>query len=158
MIERILVAVDDSPSALTAANVAIDLARQLNARLLAVHVLADHLLSTMVARASSDPEIGLRRDSIAASVLGHVAHMAGQAGVALETQQLEGDVARLVLRTAKTWQADLLVVGRSDQRAPGEPYVGSQTAHILEFAEQPVLVVPRTTKDTPKRPAGESAG
>jgi nucleotide-binding universal stress UspA family protein len=149
VIERILLAVDDSPSALAAATVAIDLARRLNAQLLAVNVLADHLLSTMLARASADPEIAVRRDSSAASVLGHVAHMADRAGVALETQLLEGDVARLVLRTARTWHADLLVVGHSDQRAPGEPYVGSQTAHILEFAEQPVLVVPRFTRDAP---------
>jgi hypothetical protein len=34
------------------------------------------------------------------------------------------------------------VIGKSDQqRRAGAPYVGGETANVLEFAEQPVLVV-----------------
>lgn len=37
------------------------------------------------------------------------------------------------------------MIARSQQRChTGDPYVGSETVHVLEFAEQPVLVVPHT--------------
>ena len=46
---------------------------------------------------------------------------------------------------AQAWAADLTVMARSQRRhRAGDPYVGSETAHVLEFTEQPVLVVPRT--------------
>ncbi len=47
-----------------------------------------------------------------------------------------------VLDTAIDWHADLIVMGRSDRRATGRPYVGSQTEHVLEFTHVPVVVVP----------------
>jgi hypothetical protein len=36
----------------------------------------------------------------------------------------------------------VIVIGRSGGRRSGEPYVGSEVRHVLEFADQPVLVVP----------------
>ncbi len=48
----------------------------------------------------------------------------------------------MLLRVAQQWHADLIVMGRSDKRRPGVPYVGNQTEHLLEFASVPVLVVP----------------
>jgi hypothetical protein len=39
------------------------------------------------------------------------------------------------------------VIGKSGGRRLGEPYVGSQTAHVLEFADRPVLVVPPSSRD-----------
>lgn len=47
-----------------------------------------------------------------------------------------------LLTIARKWDADLIVMGRSDMRRPGQCYVGSQTEHLLEFTEIPVLVVP----------------
>jgi|SoimicmetaTmtLPB_FD_contig_61_2554391_length_1633_multi_3_in_0_out_0_2 nucleotide-binding universal stress UspA family protein len=143
MISRILLAVDDSPAALTATEVTLDLASRLGARVLAVNVVSRYLLSTLHASGSGISSIDKRQEPAAAAVLRHVARMAERATVDLETQQLEGDVARHVLGLARGWHADLIVIGRSGQRAPGEPYVGSETAHVLEFAELPVLVVPR---------------
>lgn len=151
MISRILLAVDDSPAALAAARVTVELAQRLDAQVLAVNVLADHVLSNLLARHSADADIARRRGLGAASVLDHVAQMAERAGVSVETQQLEGDVARHVLRLASAWHADMVVIGRSGQHGPGEPYVGSETAHVLEFAELPVLVVPLA-------PTGHAAG
>jgi nucleotide-binding universal stress UspA family protein len=143
MISRILLAVDDSPAALTATEVTLDLASRLGARILAVNVVSDHLLSTLPATGSEVSSIEQRQELAVAAVLRHVARLAERAAVDLETQQLQGDVARDVLALARTWHAELIVIGRSDQRGPGEPYVGSETAHVLEFAELPVLVVPR---------------
>jgi nucleotide-binding universal stress UspA family protein len=64
------------------------------------------------------------------------------AGWEIETRQLGGEPARHILTEARGWPADLIVIGKSGGRQLGEPYVGSQTAHVLEFADRPVLVVP----------------
>ncbi len=151
MITRILAAVDDSPAALTAARAAIDLAVRLGARVRAVNVLRDGALGDAFEAVSGDTRVRERRGVAAASVLGHVARLARRSGVEVETCQLHGDPARRILAEARTWHADLVVIGRSEQeRRAGAPYVGGETAHVLEFAEQPVLVVP------PSVPAGDA--
>ena len=38
--------------------------------------------------------------------------------------------------------SDLIGMGRSDMRRPDGRYVGSQTEHLLEFTDSPVVVVP----------------
>jgi nucleotide-binding universal stress UspA family protein len=142
MITRILLAVDDSPAALAAARTAVELAAALGARVRAVHVLRDHVLSNALAAATGQADVGERRDVAASSVLDHVASLARRSGVDVERWQLEGDPARGILAQARAWRADLIVIGKSDQeRRAGEPYVGGETANVLEFAEQPVLVV-----------------
>jgi nucleotide-binding universal stress UspA family protein len=83
-----------------------------------------------------------RRRHAASSVLHHVARLAEQSGVLIETRLLDGLPAAMILDEANRWPADLIVVGRSDRHEAGEPYIGSETRHILEFADRPVLVVP----------------
>ena len=58
---------------------------------------------------------------------------------------LEGDPAALLLTEATNWGADLVVIGRSDVRGTGRPYVGTVTRKVLELVDTPVLVVPRPT-------------
>ncbi|MBN9946213.1 universal stress protein, partial [Listeria monocytogenes] len=43
---------------------------------------------------------------------------------------------------AREWQADLVVLGKSSRSASGEPYIGARSRHVLEFADQPVVIVP----------------
>jgi nucleotide-binding universal stress UspA family protein len=121
--KRILVAVDDSPQALAAADVAIDLARSQGAALRLVTVR----------------EQG--RDPVPA--LHYVTGRARAAGLDTSEAVLDGGQPfERLLREAGTWLADLIVMGRSDKRPTGTPYVGSQTEHLLEFTTVPVLVVP----------------
>jgi len=143
VINRILVTVDDSRAALAAARLAVELAGRLHARVLAVHVLQDHLLSDLVASSSARPDVARRRDAAAGSVLEHVVRLGDRApGVEVEGRLTEGDPAPAVLAEARAWNADLLVVGRSARTGVGEPYMGKTVLHVLEFAEIPVLVVP----------------
>lgn len=141
MITRILVAVDDSAASMQAARTAVELAVGLGARLRVVNVLRDHLLSQALERMSGYRGVSERRDIAAAGVLGQVAALARASGVEVETCQLEGQPAQGILAEANAWPADLIVIAKSDQqRRAGEPYVGSETANVIEFAEQPVLV------------------
>lgn len=123
MTTRILVAVDDSAPSLAAAAYAVDIARSLGGELNFVTV--------------TEP------DHDAESILRHVAALAERGGVEAVTTRCDGDHPfEAILDLAAEWDADLIVMGRSDLRRPGQPYVGSQTEHLLEFTRLPVLVVP----------------
>jgi nucleotide-binding universal stress UspA family protein len=142
VIQRILLAVDDSPDSLAAARIGIELAATLKARLRIVHVSPDHLLDAAVQAASGTPAADVRRAQAAAAILTRVAGQAEAAGVEAETVLLGGDAGPAVLDAAQQWGADLVIVGKSARSARGEAYVGTQTRHVLEFADQPVLIVP----------------
>ena len=124
MITRILVAVDDSTPALAAARFAIELAGTLSAELVVVTV----------------DEAG--RNSSA--ILDHVSGLAATAEVAATTVALSDGRPpfEILLHAIDVHGADLAVMGRSDLRSTGRPYVGSQTEHLLEFTHVPVVVVP----------------
>jgi nucleotide-binding universal stress UspA family protein len=123
MMSRILVAVDDSPPAMVAATLATELAKSRRAELhfVAVSEPAHH----------------------AEKALNHLTTIARKAGVATTSTTTDGGHPfEALLAVAHAWNADLIVMGRSDNRRPGVPYVGSQTEHLLEFTHIPVLVVP----------------
>jgi nucleotide-binding universal stress UspA family protein len=123
MMDRVMVAVDDSGPALAAAEFAIQMAVDRAVELKFVTV--------------SEPG----RDSDA--LLRHVEAMATRAGIAASTTVCDdGHPFDALLDVAARWEADLIVMGRSDMRRPGTRYVGSQTEHLLEFTDIPVLVVP----------------
>jgi len=141
MIERILLAVDDSPAALAAGRLAVATAQAYGARLRVVTVVEDGLLDERLS-VLGNQGLKARRASAGSSVLSHVARAAADAGVSAEVLQLEGEAGRRILESARRWPADLVVIGRSERRGAGDPYIGSVTRQVLEFAEQPVLVAP----------------
>jgi nucleotide-binding universal stress UspA family protein len=142
VIERILAAVDDSPAGLAAARLAVDVAGRYRTGLRFVHVLGDGAVASALSRPDDGVRVAQRRDQAATALLWYVAGLARSAGVSADTRQLEGEPARRILDEARDWPAGLVVIGRSGQRGPGAPYMGRETRHVLEFAEQPVLVVP----------------
>lgn len=142
MIERILLAVDDSPDAWAAARVGAELAAGLGAELRVMHVVTDHQIDALLQSGATELDLAARRESSAASVLARVADLARARGVSVSSRLGQGHVAQAVLDEARDWPADLVIVGRSFRSVSGEPYVGAQTRQILELASRPVLVVP----------------
>ena len=139
---RILLAVNDSPAGLAAARAAIHFAKQSGGEVRAVHVLSEP-------GAAAGPRRGVPRlraegqqPGASAQVLEYVAGLAERAGVVCEVLTVHGRPARSILDQAAVWQADVIVLGRSGVRHVGQPFVGSQVLHVLEFAEVPVIVVP----------------
>ncbi len=152
MIHRVLLAVDDSADSLAAARLAVDLAAHRDQVLRVVHVSADGALDEALRTASASPGVGTRRGRSDAAVLARVQRLARRAGVEAETALLHGEVGRVLLDEARRWSADLVVVGKSSRATYGEPYVGTVTRHVLEFSEQPVLVVPPAPRVGPAAP------
>ncbi len=138
---RILVAVDDSPASLDAARAAVALAAVHGSAVRAITVtrspIPEQVSGHDRARTVERLEAGGR------SVLAWVADLSSAQGVECDTVLRSGDPFRQVLAEADRWDADLIVMGRSDRRGPSSPYLGSETAHVLEFTDRPVLVVPQ---------------
>lgn len=157
-IRRILAAVDDSPAALRAARAATDLAAGWHARLRLVTVTADHTVGALLDTATPDGGGARRVEEAGRALLRHLAETARAEGVEADAVQLAGEPFREILDQAQSWNADLIVVGRSDRRGPSSPYLGSLAARVLEFADCPVLVVPRRPRPDPgrDRPGGET--
>jgi nucleotide-binding universal stress UspA family protein len=137
------VAVDDSPAALTAARLAVALADRLGASVRFVHVQGDGELVRRLAPTSDGERLSERRTRATRSLLLHVLALAERAEVPADTVSLEGEPAAGILTQARHWGADLLVLGRSGLRRPGQQYVGAVSRNVLELSDVPVLVVPR---------------
>ena len=144
---RMLVAVNDSPAALAAARLAVALATQTDAHLRFVHVTVDGELDRALRSVHHDDRLTERRARGAGHLLRHVEAQAERAGVTVETRNLQGDPAHVLLEEARDWPADLLVVGRSGVGGAGRAYVGAVTRQLLEFSDRPVLVVPQPPAD-----------
>jgi nucleotide-binding universal stress UspA family protein len=154
MIERVLVAVDDSPESLAAARVAARLAVGWGARVRVLTVVEDSTVGEEL-EAAGGPGMEERRMEGAARLLDHVAADLGRVGVpagSVETVVGTGPPFRRILEQARTWPADMVVMAVSDRRGLRSPYVGSETEQVLEFSECPVLVVPARVGRP--RPAG----
>ena len=140
---NILVAVEDSAAGLAAAQVAVRVAADMSARLRAVHVLGDGDVERALRGGAPDAvALHARQEAGAGAVLHHVAALAAAADVPVETVVLRGRPASCILAQARDWPADVIVIGRVGGAKVGQPYVGSEVHHVLEFAEVPVLVVP----------------
>lgn len=150
-IRRVLVAVDDSPAALQAARIALDLCTGWHAELRLVSVSTDHTLGALLDTGAPDGGVTDRVEDAGRAILRHLADTARAHGLHVDGVLLTGEAFRQILDQARSWEADLIVMGRSDRRGPSSPYIGSVTAHVLEFADCPVLVVPRTSPVDPER-------
>ena len=98
MTDIILLAVNDSPEAFHAAEVAVALARRLSARLRAVSVVAE----TAPAPVGGSPKPTRDEDLSAQAALQHVTALAKKAGVDVMTVMRFGSVAAEILDEAMT--------------------------------------------------------
>jgi len=138
MTDVILLAVNDSPAAFYAAEVAVAVARRLSARLRAVSVVSEAEPRIL----DRSPELTREGDPSAQAALRHVTALGTAAGVDVVTVQRFGNVAAEILDEALTCEADLILMARVGRPGHVLQHLGSITQHVLEFATVPVLVVP----------------
>jgi nucleotide-binding universal stress UspA family protein len=132
--KRVLIAVDDSVESLAAARCGAALAAGWGANVLVV--------TAIDGAAERAPEGARERSQRLAEHVARDVRAAGNPPQNVDVAVREGEAFRCILEAAEQWRANLIVMGVSRRVALRSPYVGSQTEHVLEFAECPVLVVP----------------
>jgi nucleotide-binding universal stress UspA family protein len=144
MYRRILVPVDGSKTAALGLREAIRLAKNQRAKLRLVYVV-DKMAIIGVVEAGLDPGPVLARLARSGRRLLERTRMsAKKLGVDAETVLREPVVKRVadtILSEAKTWRADLIVMGTHGRRGVRRVVLGSDAEQILRQAEVPVLLV-----------------
>lgn len=136
---RVLCGADRSDASRRALDQAVSLARRSSGRLLLVHVLED--ISAEEPRFASHFNMEECWRAIAPDIRSTYEAMVPQdvrREVALEVQVPFGKGARELLRAARAFGADLIVLGTSGWDAP----CGATTQRVVREAECPVLTVP----------------
>lgn len=139
---RLLLCVDGSSVSMEAARVAVELASDLGAEVRAIYVVEDHAVARALEATVGGTGTAERLDQAGHSVLGHVQELGRTHGVAVGTVLRGGDPLEEILDEIRSWDPQLIVIGRTGRRGPASPLLGSLAAHVLEFAERPVLVTP----------------
>lgn len=136
---RILVAADESAFAARAADVALELARSLGAELAFMHVIDPSLVSA--------PESGIPAGQLIA-----LAEQDGRRLLAAFSQRASaqppplefihvGKPATEIVKAAKDWPADLIVIGCHGRGGVKRVLLGSVAETVMRQAACPVLVV-----------------
>jgi nucleotide-binding universal stress UspA family protein len=137
---KILVAVDESEFAARAADVGFDLARSLGAEVAIIHVV-DPAVDAYA------PEGGIRASELVALAQqdGKRLLAAFAQRAALQPAPLEfihvGKPAAEIVKGAKDWRADLIVIGSHGRGRVERLLLGSVAEAVMRHAVCPVLVV-----------------
>lgn len=155
MIQKILVALDDSDSSEHVFKYALDLAKATGSKLLLLHVLnpvdkdypsapiypaIDVYYSTLYNEALKrwQDELSEYEDHQLARVRS-LASEAEAAGIATEFTQNIGEPGRTICAIARTWDADLIVLGRRGRSGVSELLLGSVSNYVMHHAPCSVL-------------------
>lgn len=145
MYKRILVPVDGSTTSAQGLDEAIKLAQLTGASLRLIHVV-DTLTTTSGALPSAyyTVEVPLQRKEAAEQILEQARAHATASGLQVDTLLIDSvmpGVAEAVIEQAKTWSADLIVIGTHGRRGIGRILLGSDAEQIARMAPVPVLLV-----------------
>jgi len=140
----ILLATDLSARGDRALDRALQLTKELNTRLIVLHVMESHAtparLTTPVWRRMSPDHKALVERELAEDV--------AAADVPAEVVVAKGDPVASILETADTFGCSLIVAGIARQETLGRLLLGTTVEKLARQARQPVLVV----KNRPRRP------
>lgn len=144
MYKRILVPVDGSATSARGLREALRLAKDQGARIRLLHVVDE---SMAIGYAESGLDLEPMIEGLVASgkrILKRSGDAAKKAGVRAESQLYEsmaGSAATTILRDARKWRADLLVMGTHGRRGIRRVVLGSDAEHVVREATVPVLLV-----------------
>jgi nucleotide-binding universal stress UspA family protein len=135
-IEKVLLATDGSPASESANEQAIDLATQVEARLLIVSVLGG---SSRPSEAPTD-YVPDSRASLTSKAQAIVAR-AKAAGVDASFLVWEGEPGDAIVAAADAETADIIVVGSHGRSGVSRFFIGSVSDYVVRHAHCPVMVV-----------------
>jgi nucleotide-binding universal stress UspA family protein len=157
MLQKILIAIGDSPDSEQIFSAGLALAQQLDAEMLLLHVLdplVPHGLSTVasplvggVLPMINDVEIDryikawkeYERQGIERLQL--YVERAKDCHVKAELLQNYGESGPLICEAAKNWSADTILMGRNQKSMLSEAFLGSTSNYVLHHAPCSVMVI-----------------
>ncbi len=141
--KRILVAIDGSATGRRGLHEAIHIAAQTSARLRIVHVADESILSYPNVAVFA-PDIAERLAEAGNALLDTAAEAARQHGVAAETaihEAIHERICDIIVQDAKSWNADLIVLGTHGRRGLRRAALGSDAEAVARNAPVPVLLI-----------------
>ena len=157
MLQKILLAIGDSPDSAQILESGLTLAEKLGAEILILHVLDplvphglsaaesplvggvlpiidDRVIEQFIAVWNEHEQKGIDR-------LQTYAAQAKARGVKADTLQNYGDSGPLICEAAKNWAADTILMGRNQKSLLNEIFLGSTSNYVVHHASCSVLVV-----------------
>jgi nucleotide-binding universal stress UspA family protein len=160
MYQRILVPIDGSSTSLKGLDEAVRLARLTGASMRLIHIV-DQLkyvtgFETFTAYNTDLLPIMARAGE---QILQEGRERAERAGIKIETQcftSLAERVCDIVIAQARSWKADLIVIGTHGRHGMGRVLMGSDAEQILRISPVPVLLVRGTNTERASKAAAAS--
>ena len=144
MYQKILVAIDGSPTSLRGLDEAIKVAKAMRGQLMLVHVVNELVIAAeYVPSVYYEPILVSLRDA-GEKVLGQAVDVARRADVSCERKLIEtlgGRAADEIVKHAKVWGADLIVLGTHGRRGLKRLAMGSDAELVLRQSPVPVLLI-----------------
>ena len=152
MYEKILVAIDDSPSSEAVFNSALGLAQAYQSEIMLLHVLApdaeDSPLSFAPMSMSYNPETievyqkeWQEFESKCLNMLQSYQEKAKDAGINAIIKQVNGHPAKTICSFAQEWNANLVIIGRRGHSMVNEILMGSVSSYVLHRVKTSVFIV-----------------
>lgn len=145
MYQRILVPVDGSAPSKRALEEAISVAKMTGAQVRVVHVIDEPFMAMGVDGFSGSPgDIVELMQEAGRRIVGDAVAKVRAAGVACDSalaDSLHGRVCDLVVDAARTWQANLIVIGTHGRHGVARAVLGSDAEQMLRVSPVPVLLV-----------------
>ncbi len=138
--KKILIAVDSSEYSLHATKKGMELALQMSAKVAVVYVVdASKALGNFdVGLLPGEALLALKKEAEQTfEVLGEM-----YPGIELEHFMPEGFPREEIIKTAETWQADLIVMGTHGRTGLSHLLMGSVAEYVLHHSKVPLLIVP----------------
>ncbi len=143
--KRILVPIDGSRTARLGLREALRLAKGQRAAIQLVHVVDEHYVlmaasevGVQLGRVINDLKAGGRRMLKAAEA---TVRKAGVPCTSVMLETLTGPAAEPIVRQARKWRADLIVIGTHGRRGVRRLLLGSDAEQIVRTSPVPVLLV-----------------
>ena len=137
--QKVLISVDEDAIAAHAAEVGMELARGLRAQVALIYVIDPALAIT--------PESGIAADELAIAARQDAARLVADFRARLQADAHAlafvplGSPGSEIVKAAKEWQADLIVIGSHGRRGITRALVGSVAEAVVRHAPCPVVVV-----------------
>lgn len=136
--KKVLIALDDDPVALHAAEVGVELARAVSAETAFISVMDRSAADAAAPEMPRDELLAGARDHARGVIADWVPKLAPGAA---QTFTPEGHPSDEIVAAAKAWAADLIVIGSHGRGGLSHVLLGSVAEAVMRHAPCPVLVV-----------------